>query len=118
MYVFLKSLFTLIGVVAVVLTCLAFWNDLEQMDPANGHYPKGDGRVLRGEPVSYESIDATSEGFAKRGFLLDLLLECRTGRLKLELFKWRLTIGKMSEEDIQLHNPQAACKKLGLQTLF
>ena len=118
MYVFFKSLFTLIGILAVLAVGFAFWTDFQRMDPTNNFYPKGDGKVLRGEPVSFDSIDATPEGFARRGFLMDLLLECRTGRLSLELFQWRLDLGKMSEEDVRLHNPQAACQKRGLQTLF
>ncbi len=118
MFEFLRSLFSLVGLFAVVLMATAFWFDINQMDPGNGHYMKGGEAVLAGESISFESVEATPEGYAKRGFLLDLLLECRTGRLNLELFKWQFNLGKMSESEVQLHKPNIACKKRGLQTLF
>lgn len=118
MYTFLKTLFSLIGVFSVVILVVVLWIDFSALDPSNGRYPNANGTVTSGAPISFESIDATAEGFAKRGYLLDLLLECRTGRLILELFKWRLDIGKMSEPDVRLHKPQVYCKKRGLTTLF
>ena len=118
MYKFLKSLFSLIGLFTVVMLVVALWVDFSAMDPANGHYPNANGTVSAGEPISFESIDATPEGFAKRGYLLDLLLQCRTGRLSLELFKWHFDIGKMPEPAVRLHNPQLVCKKRGFQILF
>lgn len=118
MYIFLRTLFALMGVVLTGMLVLAIAWDLQQMDPDNGHYRKGEGFARAGEAVSLEMLDATPEGFAKRGLLLDLLLECRSGALSLEFFRWRLDIGKISEARVQLHQPQKTCRKRGLQTLF
>ena len=118
MYTFMKSLFSLIGLFTVVMLVVVLWVDFSAMDPANGHYPNANSTVSAGEPISFESIDATPTGFAKRGYLLDLLLLCRTGRLSLEFFKWQFDIGKMPEPDVRLHKPQLFCKKRGLTTLF
>lgn len=118
MYVFLRTLFALIGFVATIFVVTALWWDLHQMDPDNGYFRKGETRVLAGESISFENVDATPTGYVRRGLLLDLHLECRSGGMSLEFFKWRLDVGKMAESDVQLHKPQAACKKRGLQTLF
>lgn len=98
----------IVGALAVMVVL-----DVMALDPRRGAYSKPYAGSS-GLPVAFSELDVTPFGFVKRGYVLDLHLDCTTGTLALEAFKQRRVLRKLTAGEIALHKPREACRKRGL----
>ena len=74
-----------IGLLSIVLFLVGFWLDFREFDPTRGGYePPYEGVV--GEPIDWFSADRTPTGLARRGRVVNTLVNGTTGMISFEIY--------------------------------
>jgi len=63
-------------------------------------------------------MDITSFGFAKRGRLVNVLVNGKTGMISFQIFGLTINWRTFSERALLVHKPREAFKKLGFKAEF
>ena len=109
--------FASIGVLATGLVGVGLVLDYVGFDQTEGGFspPYTD---FTGTPVDWTRADLTSVGFAKRGHVANILVNCSSSVVSFEVFAQRIDWRKMSPRALVVHRPREACLKAGFQPQF
>jgi hypothetical protein len=87
--------FAVTGVAAVVLLATGLLLDLRAFDQTRGGYePPYTGYT--GPPIDWSLVDTTPSGMARRGRVVNVLIDCTSGMITLEWFKLRIPFRELS----------------------
>jgi|AntRauTorckE5430_2_1112549.scaffolds.fasta_scaffold25372_2 hypothetical protein len=83
MNILLKT-FSFIGLSFIILFSIALYLDIKEIDKTEGGYkPLYSG--FTGETIDWDSMDLSSTGLVKRGYVLNILVNGTTGMISFEL---------------------------------
>ena len=109
--------FAAIGFAAVALLAWGLWLDIGDFDTTRGGYTAPyDG--VTGEPVDWLALDRTPTGLAKRGHVVNVLVDGTTGMISFELFGIVVPFRPFSERALVVHRPREAFVALGFEPEF
>ena len=110
-------LFATVGAVAIVFFVVGFWLDFQSFDQTRGGYePPFQG--VEGEPVDWLALDRTPTGVAKRGRVVNTLVDGTTGMISFEVYGVEFPFRPFSERALAVHKPREAFKALGFDPEF
>ncbi|MGY8872767.1 MAG: hypothetical protein ACKVJE_20235 [Pseudomonadales bacterium] len=98
----LFKLFSVIGFLFVVLFSVALYLDIQEMDKTEGGYEFPYSGAT-GETLDWDSMDRSSTGLVRRGYVVNFLVHGTTGMISLELFGIPFEARKLSERAIIVH---------------
>ena len=106
-----------VGAAATILFIVGFWLDFRDFDQTRGGYePPFDG--VEGDPVDWLSLDRTSTGVAKRGRVVNTLVNGTTGLISFEIYGLEIPFRPFSERALVVHRPREAFIALGFDPDF
>lgn len=73
---------------------------------------------VTGEPIDWDSMEISSTGLVRRGYVVDFLVNGTTGMISLEIFGIRFQARKLSERAIVVRKPRAAFIRRGFKPQF
>mgnify|MGYP003666746862 FL=1 len=109
--------FALIGFVSVLLLCIGFIMDFRSFDQTQGGYepPYTD---FTGQPIRWQELDTTTVGMVHRGYVVDVLINCRSGMMTFDVFGMEIPWRSFSERALVVHKPRDACEERGFSPRF
>ncbi|MDJ1018360.1 MAG: hypothetical protein QNJ35_17760 [Paracoccaceae bacterium] len=106
-----------IGGLAICLFVVGFWLDFRDFDRTSGGYePPYEGVV--GDPIDWFALDRTPTGLARRGYILNTLVDGTSGMISFEIYGIAIPFRPMSERALVVHKPREAFKALGFNPAF
>jgi hypothetical protein len=116
MHLLLKVL-SVIGFISIALLVFGLYLDIKDLDRTRGAYqPPYTGAT--GTPVDWSSMEKTSAGLAKRGHVVNVLVDGTTGMISFEIFKERIDWQVFSDRALVVHKPREALRKRGFEPEF
>lgn len=113
----LFKIFSFIGLSFIILFSIALYLDIKEMDKTEGGYkPPYSG--FTGETIDWNSMDLSSSGLVRRGYVLNFLVNGTTGMISLELLGISFEARKLSERAIVVHKPKEAFIRRGFSPEF
>lgn len=109
--------FIIIGFFTILLMGIGLVLDYRAIDPTQGGYTPPYENYT-GNPIDWNQLDTTQEGMVYRGFVLDILINCRTGMVSFETYRYRINWRKLSPRALAVHEPQTACRQRGFSPKF
>ena len=109
--------FAFIGFAAVVLLSVGLWLDIRDFDTTSGGYEAPYAGVT-GEPVDWFAMDKTPSGIAKRGYVVNVLVNATTGMITLEIFGQKIPFRQFSGRALAVHKPREAFIAMGFKPDF
>ncbi len=109
--------FALVGILAVALLATGIWLDVRDFDTTKGGY-EAPFEGFTGDPVDWKAMDITPTGIAKRGYVINVLVNGSTGMITFELFGWQIPFREFSERALAVHKPREAFIALGFNPKF
>lgn len=109
--------FAMLGLAALVMVAVGLWLDISDFDNTNGGY-EAPYEGVTGEPVDWSAMDRTPTGIAKRGYVLNVLVNGRTGMISFELFGRSIPFRPFSERALVVHKPREAFVAMGFEPEF
>jgi len=109
--------FAVIGFAAVFLLTVGLLFDIRDFDNTSGGYEAPYEGVI-GEPVDWYTMDRTPTGIAKRGYVVNVLVDATTGMITFELFGWKIPFREFSERALVVHKPREAFIAMGFEPEF
>ena len=109
----------MIGAVALALAAFAgaLAVDVSNVDNTRGGYePPYEGWT--GTPIDWSAGEATDEGFARKGLVLETRVNCATGMLSGVILGMEIEYRKVSPRAIKVHKPREACVERGFSPEF
>ena len=111
------KMFALLGLILTILIFTGFVLDIKNFDRTKGGYnPPYEG--VTGEPVDWDSMDLTSTGLAKRGYVVNVLVNGTSGMISFEIFKQTFDWRTFSGRALVVHKPEEALIKRGFKPEF
>ena len=111
------KIFALIGLLLTTLLFTGLVLDIKNFDRTKGGYnPPYEG--ITGEPVDWDSMDLTSTGLAKRGYVVNVLVNGTSGMISFEVFKQTFDWRTFSGRALAVHKPREALIKRGFKPEF
>lgn len=109
--------FAAAGVAAILLVGTGLVLDARAIDSTRGGYepPYTD---YTGTPFDWSRADRSSDGLVYRGRIVNVLLDCTTGMMTLEVFGAGIPWRKPSPRALVVHQPHKACADRGFQPEF
>lgn len=106
-----------VGAIAFSVTAIGIALDVRDFDPTTGGYepPYTD---YTGTPIDWSRMDETATGMAKRGYVVNVLVNCTTGMLRFEIFKQAIPFRPLSPRALAIHDPRRACVERGFAPEF
>ncbi len=91
--------------------------DFSVFDQTQGGYePPYEGWT--GTPIDWSIVDVSPTGFARRGRVLDVLVDCTSGEITMDLLGLRIPFRGFSERALIVHKPREACIAAGFVPAF
>lgn len=113
----LTRFFAALGIVFTVWLVGGFVSDFSKFDETRGGYePPYVGWT--GTPIDWSSVDVTPQGFARRGVVLDVLVDCTTGMIDMNILGLTIPFRKFSDRALAIHKPREACVRAGFDPRF
>jgi hypothetical protein len=91
--------------------------DFSQFDRTRGGY-EAPYAGWTGEPIDWSIVDVSPTGFARRGRVLDVLVDCTAGMIEMDLIGFRIPFRGFSERAMIVHRPREACTAAGFVPQF
>lgn len=111
------KLLALTGLLFVFILTFGIYLDFKNFDQTRGGYePPYTG--VTGNPVNWDKLDLTPTGFAKRGFIINVLINGTTGMISFEIFKHKFDWRVFSERALIVHKPREAFIRHGFSPQF
>ena len=112
-----RSTLAAIGGLAIVLLVVGLALDVRAFDGTRGGYepPYTD---FEGTPVDWAQTDLTADGMAKRGYVVNVLIDCTDGMISFEFYSLVIPFRPFSERALAVHQPRAACEARGFTPEF
>ncbi len=107
----------LLGFILVTLVFTGLVFDIKNFDQTKGgyNYPY---EGITGEPIDWEIMDLTSTGLAKRGYVVNVLVNGTSGMISFEVFKQTFDWRTFSGRALAVHKPREALIKRGFKPEF
>lgn len=109
--------FAIIGFVSVALLATGIWLDVRDFDNTQGGY-EAPFEGVTGDPVDWFAMDRTETGIAKRGYVINVLVDGTTGLITFEFFGWNIPFRPFSERALVVHKPREAFIAMGFNPEF
>jgi len=109
--------YAVLGFILSTLIIIGLAIDIKNFDRTQGGYTapyKG----VTGEPVNWDSLDQTSTGLVKRGYIINVLVNGTTGMISFQIFNQTFAWRSLSERAIAVHKPRKAFIKRGFEPQF
>jgi len=110
-------LFPLIGLVLLTSIFAGVYLDVKDFDRTEGGYEPPYAGVT-GELIDWDSMDLTSTGLAKRGHIVNVLVNGTTGMISFEIFKQEIDWRTFSDRALVVHKPREALLRRGFKPEF
>ena len=112
-----KSIFAAIGAVSFLYILIGSVIDITSFDQTKGGY-EAPYEGWTGTPVDWDSLDQTTTGLVKRGYVMDVHIHGTTGMISFQVmgkkFDWR----RPSERALKVHKPKEALIRRGFKPMF
>jgi hypothetical protein len=109
--------FAAIGVLATGLVMTGLYLDISNFDQTSGGYEAPYSGVS-GNPVDWFAMDRTAKGLAKRGHVVNVLVDGTTGMISFEFFSQTIDFRPFSDRALVVHKPREVFISLGFQPEF
>ena len=109
--------FAAIGIAAVVLLAVGLWFDISDFDNTSGGY-EAPYEGVTGDPVNWLAMDRTPTGIAKRGYVVNVLVDGTTGMITFEIFGRKIPFRQFSGRALVVHKPREAFVAMGFLPEF
>ena len=113
----LVQAFAFIGFGLIFLITTGLIHDVSQFDQTRGGY-EAPYTGWTGTSIDWSVVDVTPDGFASRGSVVDVLVNCTTGMIEMEVLGLAFPFRGLSERAIAVHHPREACANEGFQVQF
>jgi len=111
------KIFASFGLILTSLIIIGLVFDITGFDRTKGGYnPPYEG--VTGEPVDWDSMDLTSTGLAKRGYVINVLVNGTSGMISFEVFNQTFDWRTFSGRALVVHKPKEALLKRGFTPEF
>ena len=111
------KVFAVIGFTFLLTIMFGIFLDIADFDKTKGGYePPYIG--VTGEPVDWDNMDLTSIGLAKRGHVINVLVNGTTGMISFEIFKHKIEWRVFSDRALVVHKPKEALIRRGFNPIF
>lgn len=114
---YLFNLLSGIGVLVIALLAFGLYLDVSAFDQTKGGY-EAPYEGVTGDPVDWFSMDRTPTGLAKRGHVVNVLVNGSTGMISFEIFKLKIDFQTFSARALIVHKPREAFIALGFKPQF
>ncbi len=114
---YILTLFAMLGALALATVFFGLYLDISDFDRTKGGY-EAPYEGVTGEPVNWLALDRTPTGLAKRGHVVNVLVNGTTGMISFEIFKKKIDFRPLSERALKVHKPKEAFIKLGFDPRF
>jgi hypothetical protein len=71
-----------------------------------------------GTPTDWDAGDTTPTGMARRGYVANLLVDCTTGMISVEIYGQIIPFRPFSPRALAVHQPREACIERGFAPAF
>lgn len=103
-----------VGVLSTGLLIGGLIVDVGQFDNTEGGYePPYTGWT--GVPTDWTVVDTTPTGMARRGYVANLLVDCTSGMISVEIYGVTIPFRPFSERALVVHRPREACLAKGFK---
>lgn len=109
--------FATVGFAAVILLTTGLWLDISDFDKTSGGY-EAHYEGVTGEPVDWFAMDRTATGIAKRGYVVNVLVDATTGMITFEIFGLKIPFRQFSGRALVVHKPHEAFTAMGFEPGF
>lgn len=109
--------FAAIGVTALAYIAGAAVGDFSAFDQTSGGY-EAPYEGWTGVPIDWSIVDISPTGFVRRGRVLDVLVDCTSGTIAMDLVGLHIPFRGFSERALVVHKPREACISAGFQPAF
>jgi hypothetical protein len=75
-------------------------------------------RLITGPPIDWSEMDTTRAGMARRGRVMNVLVDCETGMMTVEIFGRQIEWRTFSPRALVVHKPREACRERGFEPRF
>jgi hypothetical protein len=96
---------------------IGFVSDFSKFDQTRGGYA-APYTGWTGTPIDWAAVDVTPTGFARRGAVLDVLVNCTTGMIDMDILGVTIPFRTFSERALIVHRPREACSRAGFHPQF
>ena len=111
------KVFAFIGALSVFIFVVGLFLDVKSFDRTTGGYePPYEG--VTGEPVDWGSMDLTSTGLVKRGYVVNVVVNGTTGMISFEILKQTIDWQVFSGRALAVHKPREALIQRGFKPEF
>lgn len=110
-------LFALVGLLLAIVLGVSLLRDISAFDRTRGGYEPPYTDYI-GEPVDWSGLDRTATGFAARGRVLNVLIDCRSGMISFEILGLQWHWRSFSPRALVVHQPRQACQAQGFEPQF
>lgn len=114
---FLSALLANVGALTILYLALGTFLDVRGFDQTKGGY-SAPFTGWTGEPVDWGSLDRTTDGVVKRGYVLDVFVNMTTGMITFGVLGLRFDWRTLSDRALVVHKPREAALAMGFQPLF
>ncbi len=109
--------FAFLGVLLLALISVGLALDISDFDRTKGGYTAPYTGVT-GETVDWDSMDMTSTGLVKRGYVMNILVDGTSGLISFEIFRHKIDWRTFSDRALIVHKPREAFEKRGFNPEF
>jgi|TARA_B110000967_G_scaffold202236_1_gene240745 hypothetical protein len=112
----IKSIFSVVGIFAILALALGLFADIRSADSTKGGY-EYPFTGWSGKTIDFSAMYQTSDGLYKSGYVVDQFFNCNTGMISWEILGViKGEFRKFSERAIVVHKPQNECKARGFNS--
>jgi hypothetical protein len=105
------------GATLLVLIGTGVVLDVTAFDRTRGGYePPYTG--YSGTPVDWDTLDVTATGMARRGHVVNVLVDCSSGMMSFEVLRLEIPFREFSPRALAVHRPREACERRGFTPEF
>ena len=116
MGIIIKS-FAAVGLAFVLTIMLGIYLDVKDFGKTKGGYePPYVG--VTGESIDWSRLDITSTGLAKRGYVINVLVNGTTGMISFEIFKQKIDSGFLKKVKWILMQKSSNMRRKSLKVIF
>lgn len=111
------GLFAGLGCLSSVLFLTGLAIDIGNFDNTRGGYePPYTGWT--GSPIDWTTVDTTSTGMARRGYVTNLLVNCTSGLISVQVYGTTIPFRPFSPRALAVHKPHQTCLERGFTPKF
>jgi len=114
---YILKTFATIGGLAITTIAYGLYLDISNFDQTKGGY-EAPYNGVSGTPVDWFALDRTPTGLAKRGYVVNVLVDGTSGMISFEVFKHKIDFRTFSDRALAVHKPREAFVALGFHPEF